>query len=843
MPSPKGSVQTRGTLIYLMFFGSGVASLTLQVVWFKYLQFVLGSSTGAVSVTIASFFLGLSLGARLGGSFADRTTNPLRAYAGVEAFISILALGITVLLSNWAAWVGPLLGLLAADSALKLPMTIVIGFGTLLLPTMGMGATLPFLARFVVAAREELAAKIGVLYGINTLGAATGALAVGFLLIEWLGVMSSGLFASALYLAISALAFLLSRAPEANVGAEEAEQDAPNTLDARTRGMLVGIFGLSGFVAIAYEVIWFRMLSLVSARSVYAFSSMLAVYLLGLVLGSFICARFLAHKKDVLLSSFARVQILIGASALLSLAMMGKLNTIKAVSVNASLALLPQSLELHLADILSVNLVSLAVFGLPTTLIGIAFPLASELTIHRVGVVGSGLGRLYSWNTLGGVLGSLGAGFLLLPIIGSFWALVFMVALNLGLAALVIWGARLKDAVMKRELVVALLASIAVVATLGPGYINAQLTAFNHAEVLELRESKDATFVVLGYDMDGPEPFVQLLANGTSYANNSMIGRRYMGALAHLPVLLHPQPENAVVICIGTGTTVGALTTYQSLSDIHAVDLSKEVFEFAPHFVPVNESFHTNPKVQKIAADGRHYLLSTRQTFDVLTFEPPPPMDAGVVNLYSEEFYQIAKERMDEESVIAQWVPMTMARGDLSKVLIKAMFANFDHVSLWATNRMEGVAIASNQPLSIDEAALTLRMKEPGVYENLKAIGLEEPEDLLGTFIAADDALRAWVEDVPSVTDDNPTIEYHRSFELRALQPDDLLGIREDVSKYLTAPPSDPAALEAARQAVMLSHRVFVEKDAVKKGALANEALELRTDNAFLQWQAEKSQP
>lgn len=820
-----------------MFFGSGAASLILQVVWFKQLQFVLGSSTSAVSITIASFFLGLSLGARFGGRLADRTRRPLRSYGVVEATVGVLALLVTLFLSAWASWIDPLLPAMAMDSIWRTPVTILVGAGTLLGPTMLMGATLPFLARFVVHSRDVIASRIGLLYGINTLGAACGCLLVGFVLIELLGVTASAATASGIYFAVAATAFWLARSetPTEPAAATDPEPAEP---EQKHGELLVWVFAASGLVSIAYEVIWFRMLGIVSARSVYAFASMLAVYLAGLVAGSFICARFLAPRKDKLLASFARVQVLIGASAILSLAVLGKVTTLRHAINVAVAATLPLSLQGMFADTLRLNLLCLAVFAVPTTLIGIGFPLASELTIHRIGIVGSRLGRLYSLNTLGGVMGSLLAGFVFLPMLGSQWSLVLMVAVNIGLAFAVVFSTELRTTLLRREVVVSGIAVVMIVAILGPNYLDAQLTAYKGGKVLELRESKDATYVVLEYDGDG-DRYVQLLANGTSYANNSPPGRRYMAALAHLPVLMHPDPHSAVVICIGTGTTVGALTTYDALEDISAVDLSREVFGFAKHFVPVNESFHTNPRVHQIAADGRHYLMSHDGTFDVLTFEPPPPDDAGVVNLYSEEFYEIARQRMTPNSVIAQWVPMTMVRGDLSKVLLRAMLNEFPHVSLWVTNRMEGIAVASDQPLRIDEAELRRRMAEPRVHASLAAVGLETPEDLLGTFFAADDALEAWVADTPTVTDDRPRIEYHRYFDYRMITPAEIAAIREDVGKYMTAPPTHPQQLQAAREAVVASNSVYAAKDPAEKRRFAAQALSLRPDNAYYRWQVE----
>src|SRR5215472_11792774 len=165
-------------------------------------------------------------------------------------------------------------------------------------------------------------------------------------------------------------------------------------------------------------------------------------------------------------------------------------------------------------------------------------------------------------------------------------------------------------------------------------------TASSGASVLELRESREATFAVLEYKEEAAGDYEQLVVNSKSYANNRPEGRRYMAAMGHYPILLHQGPvETAVVICIGTGTTVGAVSTHRELQSIDAVDLGPAVFKFAPYFVPINKRFYENPKVHQVVADGRHFLLETKDRFDVITLEPPPPHDAGIVNLYSEEFY------------------------------------------------------------------------------------------------------------------------------------------------------------------------------------------------------------
>jgi spermidine synthase len=394
------------------------------------------------------------------------------------------------------------------------------------------------------------------------------------------------------------------------------------------------------------------------------------------------------------------------------------------------------------------------------------------------------------------------------------------------------------DRILWRQGAVALCVLIVAQLLCGSHYIERQLTAFNNAKVLALRESKEATFQVLEYRDNVAGTYQQLLVNSKSYANNRLEGRRYMAALAHYPVLLHIGPSQAVVICVGTGTTVGAITNYDELRSIHAVDLAYDVFDFAPYFIPVNRRFHENPRVRKIVADGRYYLLSTQGIFDVLTLEPPPPHDAGAVNLYSEEFYKLAKQKMRPNAIVAQWVPLDMERGSLSRMILKTMLAQFKHVSLWLPNRMDGVAIGSNERLRNDLSKLAIRMSAPKVSEDLSAIGLRSPEHLLSTFIAADEELSAYLEDTPIITDDRPLIEYYNLYPVKPIKVAELKRLREPVERYLTNPP-DSDALARARQvveAIWVEHEATVVVDWAAARAALDRALKIEPDNAYLQF-------
>ncbi|HXP77496.1 MAG TPA: fused MFS/spermidine synthase [Stellaceae bacterium] len=855
-PTPALSVSAAGTasdavspglraLVTAIFVASGAASLVLQVVWFKQLQFVLGSTTISVSVTVASFFFGLSVGSALGGRLADVVVRPLRTYGLLELALALVSFAVTAFLSNWSVWVGALSPMLSLDSWARLPLMVVLSLASLSLPTILMGATLPLLVRFVTRTRTELANRIGVLYGFNTLGAAIGTLGAGFVLIGFLGVTGSSLVASVAYACVGSLGLVASRR-EQHLSVPERHQESVlgTRSEARDTSFLIWLFAASGFVSIAYEVVWFRFLTNVSSSSVYAFAGMLSTYLFGLVIGALVCARFLASRKDQLLRYFAMAQLGIAVTATLTLAVLGKASTFHAVLARIVSAVIPDQAQVLLGDDVSFFVTCLVALLLPTTIIGISFPLASELTVMQMRALGRRIGTLYSLNTIGGVLGSLIAGFFLIPYLGSQWALSALILMNV---LLFIGAAAAQSRAPQSRLLWrygAMAGGFVAVSllVLGPRYLERQLTAFNGATVLELRESREATFAVLEYDDGAAGKYQQLLVNSKSYANNRPEGRRYMAAMAHYPLLLHKGPvETALVICIGTGTTVGAASIHEELRSIDAVDLAPAVFEFARYFVPINHRFQENPRVHKVAADGRHYLLGTHNSFDVITLEPPPPQDAGIVNLYTEEFYQLAKRRLRPGGMLAQWVPLDFARGDLPKMILKAMLAQFKHVSLWVPSRMEGVAIASDDPLQIDDDTLAQRMSAPAVAADLTAIGLRSPEHLLATFVAADERLAAFLADVSSLTDDRPRIEYYNLYPVKPIRVADLKRLREPVERYLTPASSGNLQLDAARAIVddiWDEHEATANGDATAARSALDAALRLEPNNSYLRFLA-----
>ncbi|MGO9469398.1 MAG: fused MFS/spermidine synthase [Isosphaeraceae bacterium] len=832
-------------ILYLLFFCSGMASLICETVWFKQLQFVLGSSTFSVSVVVACFFGGLALGGWLGGRRADRSHHPLRLYSLLELGLSLASVAVTLTLSCWESWISVLAPWLGPQSPLSRPLTILLSASILIVPTALMGSTLPVLGIHLARSDVIVARKIGLLYAVNTFGGATGCALVGFFLIGRLGVIQSALLASLIYLMIAVgAAVTIWLRPLADWSAREPLRDrasVDSSSIARPGVWLVLAFALMGFTSIAYEVLWFRLLTYFGIHTVYAFTGMLSTYLMGLVLGALLTTKYLARRRENHLADLARVQLLMVGSAALSLAIIGRsrnlMVAIEGLERWLGVAQLLADVFAGTSTFLGLCLVALL---LPSTFIGMGLPIAMEWTTSRHAGLGSRLGLLYSVNTLGGVLGSLVVGFVLLPLLGSQGAFTAVLVLNLAVFAILVASqpALQKDRRLIREGVMGAAFLVAFGLLTGTGYLKQALTRYVGAEVLAFRESPDATFVVLEYRKGHGEPSQQLVVNGTSYANNSPPGRRYMSTLAHLPALLHPGPQRALVISIGTGTTIGSLTLHPSLERIWAVDIARDVFELAPCFVPLNHRFTESSKVNAVVADGRHFLLGTGLRFDVLTFEPPPPIEAGVVNLYSREFYRLAKAHMNRGGLLCQWIPLDTGFELLPRMMIRTMLDEFSHVSLWIPNRMEAAVVASMEPLSIDPEDLRKRMSEPALRSDLAANGLGEPEQLMATFVTADQGLANYAGPAPTVTDNQPRIEYFNLyFPKKVIRFSEILRYRQPVERYLIRRPSDPARLHLCEEVI---REIWYQYEESRFGRLdvanahLDHALELDPQNSYL---------
>jgi len=833
-------------VVGLLFVASGMSGLVFEVIWVRYLTLVVGHTTFAVSLVVSSFLAGLVLGSLWIGRLADRLQRPLLVYGVLEGATAVLALGVTWVLAR----LPELLDAVGLAGGGPLPVRAGLSFLAVLPPTFAMGGTLPVLTRFIARELEGLGRSFGVLYALNTLGAVLGCGVAGFYLIGAVGLWRTAIIAAALNgligLIVTVLHFRLpAQALPAPVPAAAVEP--PSAFTRTKRRLLVAAFALCGFGSISYEVLWFRVLSTVLDSSTYAFTILLVTFLLGLVIGGLLYSLRLAGRGREL-ELFVSVEALLAFTGLVSMALLGLSRPVEKLLTAYLGGWGPQ------APYVGMLLHAALVILLPASLIGIIFPLVVQLTTRHVASAASNVGLLYSVNTLGGILGSLLMGFVLVPAVGTQWSFVLVCALNMALAL----GVQALDADAQpraRRSMRAGAVLLAVAVLLVPRELLVRAFAEHvDSRVLFVKEGTDGSLAVLEYDNQtvcdsgryacGPgcreRPFrhQQLLFGSVSYANTVLPRKRYMATLAHLPMLLHPGPSQVLQVCFGTGSTAGSFASYPELRSLTIVDTNPDVLLAAPHFAEHNHHVAEDPRTHVVFDDGRHFLLSSAGQYDVISFEPPPPRSAGVVNLYTTEFYRLVKQRLAPGGVLSQWIPLEQQPDNLTRGMITSLLEAFSEVTLWIPSDYEAILVASDRPLTVDWARWQQEWAQPPVARSLMDVGFTSPYALLGTYVAGTEALRRYVRGYPAMTDDHPRVEYFLFNADRPFHPEELLAVGEPLGARL----AQAEGLEAQRlarereanQRVLESTRFKMDRDWESARASVEQARAAVGDNAFL---------
>lgn len=764
-------------LAYLLFFASGFSALIYEVAWARQLGLALGNTAQATSCILSVFLSGLAGGAYAGGKLAHRIGKHLLAYGVIELSVGVLAPAVTATLKVFppvfAAWTAAL----PAGSGWLTVAELALACALLLVPTVLMGATLPLLMRYLCCRQLRAPHFFSMLYGINTLGAALGALTACFFGFAYLGVRGTIWLAAVVNLGVGAIAIGVSTTAAAPLEPEPGKASDEGAAPPVWRYALPVLYlfaALSGFTALSYEVLWTRLLRLYTSSSTYAFTFMVSTFLLGLALGSLVYNCTLAKKSiDTQWRSLASVQYASALTAAMSFLLLPAARDLKNALALVFGAFIPER-----SSTLAVQGVVVSFFMLvPSLVIGISFPMSAGIAARMVSQVGKAVGTVYAVNTVGSIAGSLVCGLILVPYVGSQFTYQTVVGLSVATGVLVaLVGRRDLPSAGWRALVVICALSGFIMFT-PAAYLERDVADRVGGKILALAEDWTGSVMVVGYDLRNYAypPVRKLLVNGEPYSSTIMHGLRYMRLLGHLPVLLHRAPADVLSVCFGTGTTTGATVLHPEVKRVDIVELSPSVLKLAGLFRATNEAVLGNPRASASVGDGRNFLLRSLKKYDVVTFEPPPPYEAGVVNLYTKEFYELVRKRLKPGGIVCQWAPMALESETLWKMLVKAATDVFPHVSVWVPNNREALLVASVELHDVDFADWQRRIESsPAVQSNLAEIGLDDPYALLSTYLISDDALRAYLDGVAPVTDDRPQLEFPLPFSDNLVYPSDL---------------------------------------------------------------------
>ncbi len=736
-----------------LFVLSGISGLIYQVVWARKLQLAFGVNLFAIAAVLAAYFLGMALGSWLGGRFSDRSMRPLVIYALIEVGIGITALIVTPFVDQLNIVLQPFSELLNSNFYLLQAARFLLTLGLLIVPTTLLGATVPFMNRGVVARDAHIGSRIATLYAANTLGAVAGVLVSGFYLIEHIGLTHTAQLAAALSILVGLLALWANTRVDPVQSPSPPDQSSEPVRTNRAARVVLPIMGLSGALGLSLEVLWTRLLIQGIGSTAYVFSIVLALFLIGIALGSYIVRSRVDRWKD-LYSALALSQSL---AALFTLAGVPVLNWVMPAIVSGIMGLL--GINIEQAFFQTWALWATGALLPATVALGASIPVAARLITDSRHTVGQSMGRLYAINTYGGVVGSLCTGFVLLPVIGVYWSITVISALYLIAAVVLVFQSTADKAIGKRLAQITVALSLLVWLFLPPSLVRGRITNYTTGEIIAYQEDYYGSILVTE-EGDG-EKFKRLLVNGTSYSGTGAYAVRYMRLQGHLPVFMSQAPvKKSLVICLGVGLTAGAITTHPN-TELTVVELSRAIVGLSDLFADVNEKVHLNPDVTLVTDDGRNYMLrNLDKRFDVITLEPPPPVLAGMANLYSLDFYNLAKSRLTDDGVVVQWIPLHTQSNEDTRMLIATFLRAFPNAGLWWTESGETLVLGRMSDAPIAPGHFKNLMSNANVARSLKEIGINNPEQLAAHFLLDREGLQAFAGDAAVMTDEFPIIEY-----------------------------------------------------------------------------------
>lgn len=793
-------------VIYLLFFLSGATALVYQVVWVRSLTLVFGGSHLAVTAVLSIFMGGLALGGFLVGRRVDRVARPLRLYGLLEIGIAVSALLVAAVMKSYPSIYITLAQGRDESTVYLTAVRMVFSIVVLIVPTVLMGGTLPVLSRFVARQPEQLRNHLSFLYGFNTLGAVAGALVAGFVFLRAYSVSTTLFIAVATNLLVGLASLALQRrldlapaaGPEPDAPASAGIPDLTPSELLSVRLVVWGI-GISGFCALGYEVLWTRVLTVAVGASVYGFTIILVAFLTGIALGSKAygaLARILGQEVPPtrrIVTAFGLTQLAIGITALLATVF---LRDVPANAVRLQAYFSGGAPALFAARAWGNFTLAFLHMLVPALFMGAAFPIAGEAVARYRRATGQAVGETLAANTVGAILGAAVSGLILIRLVGIERSLQMLTVLNIGTGLLV-----LASLGRRRWVLAATAAATAgVVLFLGVNrdalriwdrkyfaiFRSNQPEAFRTAEMV--REAIENTDVL--YYGEGVESIVSVirvkggeqafLTNGRVEASSHLQAQQVQFTLGHLPMLLARNPKDVLVVGMGSGMTAGATAVHPSTERVTLVEIEPQVSGVARAFDQYNHHVLDHPKVKVVFNDGRNFLLTTRQTFDVITADPIHPWFRGAGYLYAEEYFALAAQHLRPGGVIAQWLPIyELTRQDLASV-VRTFQQRVPYTLLFLTH-YDAVIVGSNAPFVLDEAELQRRISAPEVSADLSRVMMGSSTDLLSYFVMGTEGMRRFAREGTLNTDDRLYLEFSAPFSIAAA------GVMADNVAALTA--------------------------------------------------------
>jgi len=796
-------------LLVLLFAGSGCAALIYEVVWFELLELIVGSSAISIGILLAAFMGGLCVGSLCLSRLVPARAHPLRVYALLEIGIGVLG----ILIFFGLPFAGGLYSAAGGKGMTGLLFRGLLSAVCLLPPTLMMGATLPAVARWVESTPMGMS-RLGFLYGGNTAGAVCGSLLAGFYLLRVHDVQTATVVAATINLLVALVALGTSALSPHAIPAEEPKKPA---FAARARrGAVLMTIALSGMTALAAEVVWTRLLSLVLGATVYAFSLILAVFLLGLGIGSgagSLMGRRVASPRAAL--GWCQVLLIAGiawgGASIMLILPYSQLGTGWTGTIAGK----------FLADF-----VKCACAVLPAAFLwGASFPLALAAIADGEQDPGRLAGAVYAANTAGAIAGALATSLLIIGWLGTQGAQRIMIVLAAAGAALML-GQKAPDhfaagwSRSRRAVWIAVIVVLAACLGWTTPPVPGLLVAYgrNAAEFMDVQ----GDFLYVGEGVNSSmavsrQPDGVLMYHNAGKVQASSVSRD-MGLqrmLGHLTTLVPEHPRSVLVIGCGAGVTAGAVSIDPAVERVTIAEIEQLVPRVvAAYFGPHNFEVVRNPKVRLEIDDARHFVSTTGERFDAITSDPFDPWVKGAAMLYTKEFFELLKRRLNPGGVVTVFVQLYQSNVEAVKSEFATFFEAFPNGTVWVNTTEEGegydlVLLGRLEPAPIDLEAIARRLSRPQYAEvkrSLREISFFSTEDLFATFGGTAADLKPWLQDAQINRDRNLRLQYLAGLGLDLYQQDsiyrEIMSYRRFPDGLFVGTPERLGALRAKMEAV-----------------------------------------
>ncbi len=739
-------------LVLFIFILSGLAGLIYESIWSHYLKLFLGHAAYSQALVLAIFMGGMTLGAWLVGKHTQRISNPLAVYAWIEAAIGVMGFVFhDSYLSVTDFAYDSLFSSLDTATAIQLSKW---GIATLLvLPqSILLGATFPLMSAGLIRLFEhEKGRVLASLYFANSLGAATGVLIAGFVLIDLVGLPGTVLTAALVNMAVALLTWKIvseiSNTQTAPFGTSTVVSSQPKSYVIGTNAFLLIslITGLSSFI---YEIGWVRMLSLVLGSSTHSFELMLSAFIFGLALGGYYIRNKIDRISDVT-RTLGLIQLLMGTMAALTLLIyLGSFDFMKFI-----MGALNRTESGYSLYILISHFISFCVMVPVTVLAGMTLPLITFAMLDK-GCGEKAIGQVYAANTLGAIVGALGAALILMPLVGLKWVILIGAILDVLLGVYLL---KKSSSLYKKHLMISTLSALAIVSLIAIGvkleHSKLSSGVYRHGQLVKrnvefYKDGKTASIAVaLNNSTRSIITNGKVDAGASTKSDKVDIDEYTMILTGALPILHMPDAKRAAVIGMGSGITAHVALTYPNLTKVDIIEIEQAVVEGAKFFGERNALVYNDTRADIVIDDAKSYFSSQKQKYDLIISEPSNPWVSGVATLFSDEFYSIAKRKLNKNGLFVQWLQIYESDPLIVSSILKAISNNFADYFIYRAHS-DLIIIASPNEQIPELSPIPLKYSE--FSKQLDRIGLTSIDDVVFFYQGNKATLGASLESIPS---------------------------------------------------------------------------------------------